>query len=42
MSKTFYEMSALHPHDNQTYEHMRNLTKYNLDINIIPSHLPSQ
>jgi len=35
-------MSALAPHDFQTYEHMRILAKEKFSMDIIPSHLPAQ
>ena len=41
LSRTFYQMSALAPHDFKTYEHMRILAKDMYHIEIVPSHLPS-
>ena len=35
-------MSAMAPHDFQSYEHMRILAKEKFAMNIIPSHLPAQ
>lgn len=32
----------MNPHDFQTYEHMRILAKEKFQMDIIPSHLPSQ
>jgi len=42
LSKIFYEMTALTPHDWRTYEHMRILAKEKYAVHILPSHLPSQ
>ena len=42
LGRTFYQMSAMAPHDFQTYEHMRILCKEKFQMDIIPSHLPSQ
>ena len=42
LGKIFYQMSALAPHDFQTYEHMRVLAKEKFQLEIIPSHLPAQ
>ena len=42
LGSTFYEMSALSPHDFRTYEHMRMLANDKLGIKPMPSHLPSQ
>lgn len=41
LGKIFYQMSALAPHDFQTYEHMRVLAKEKFQMDIIPSHLPA-
>jgi len=41
LSHIFYEMSALSPHDFRTYEHMRILCLDKLDVQVLPSHLPS-
>lgn len=41
LNKIFYEMTALNPHDQKTYQHMRILAKDKYQIDIIPSHLPS-
>jgi len=41
LGQTFYEMSALSPHDFKTYEHMRMLASDKLGIKVMPSHLPS-
>jgi WASH complex subunit 7 len=35
-------MSALVPHDFQTYEHMRVLAKEKFGMDLVKSHLPSQ
>jgi len=42
LGRVFYQMSAMAPHDFQSYEHMRILAKEKWQLNIIPSHLPSQ
>jgi WASH complex subunit 7 len=42
LGRVFYQMSALSPHDFQTYEHMRVFAKEQLQMDLIPSHLPSQ
>ena len=42
LGATFYEMSALSPHDFKTYEHMRALAHDKLGIQVMASHLPSQ
>ena len=41
LGATFYEMSAMSPHDFQTYEHMRIIAHDKLGIKIMQSHLPS-
>lgn len=41
LSKVFYEMTALSPHDASTYEHMRLLAKDKYGITVQPSHLPN-
>ena len=41
LGRIFYQMSAMNPHDFQTYEHMRILAKEKFQMDIIPSHLPS-
>lgn len=41
LSRVFYQMGALAPHDYKTYEHMRILAKEKYLINILPSHLPA-
>lgn len=41
LGSTFYEMSAMSPHDFQTYEHMRMIAHDKLGIKIMASHLPS-
>lgn len=41
LNKTFYEMTALAPHDWKTYEHMRILAKEKYNVSVIPSHLPA-
>jgi WASH complex subunit 7 len=38
----FYQMSALAPHDFQTYEHMRIMAKEKFNLDVMASHLPSQ
>jgi WASH complex subunit 7 len=35
-------MTALSPHDWKTYQHMRILAKDKFNIDVVPSHLPSQ
>jgi len=42
LGSTFYEMSALSPHDFGTYEHMRILAHDKLGIKVSNSHLPNQ
>lgn len=42
LGRVFYQMSALTPHDFQTYEHMRVFVKEKFQMDLIPSHLPSQ
>ena len=42
LGKVFYQMSALSPHDFQTYEHMRVLARDKFSMNLIPSYLPAQ
>lgn len=42
LGQVFYTMSALSPHDFQTYEHMRILAKEKFHMDIIESHLPAQ
>jgi WASH complex subunit 7 len=42
LTKVFYEMTALAPHDYRTYEQMRILAKEKYGVRILPSHLPSQ
>lgn len=42
LSKIFYQMSAISPHDFQTYEHMRILAKEKFHMDILASHLPAQ
>lgn len=41
LGQIFYQMSALAPHDFQTYEHMRILAKEKFHMDIIESHLPA-
>ncbi len=41
LSRIFYEMTALSPHDWMTYEHMRVLAKEKYDIAVAPSYLPA-
>lgn len=42
LGRIFYQMSALAPHDFQTYEHMRILAKDKFQMNIVESYLPAQ
>ena len=42
LGRIFYQMSAIAPHDFQTYEHMRQLAKEKFQMQIAPSHLPAQ
>ena len=41
LGRIFYQMSALAPHDFQSYEHMRILAKEKWGMDIIASHLPA-
>lgn len=41
LSKIFYEMTALSPHDSATYEQMRLLAKEKYGIDVQASHLPN-
>jgi|JI9StandDraft_2_1071091.scaffolds.fasta_scaffold40771_1 hypothetical protein len=41
LSKVFYDMTALSPHDSSTYEQMRLLAKEKYGIVVQQSHLPN-